>query len=99
MIQGSQGAEIKNIGDQYFGTHWQGSTTDVNQVVEDGIISHPSFLQPRIHTDEVVQSAGYFSLRNINIGYTLPASQLTRLGLGSVRIYASGQNLIKKMNR
>jgi len=94
MIQGSQGAEIKNIGDQYFGTHWQGSTTDVNQVVEDGIISHPSFLQPRIHTDEVVQSAGYFSLRNINIGYTLPASQLTRLGLGSVRIYASGQNLI-----
>ena len=94
MIQGSQGAEIKNIGDQYFGTHWQGSTSDVNAVVEAGIISHPSFLQPRIHTDEVVQSAGYFSLRNINIGYTLSPSQLTRLGLGSVRIYASGQNLI-----
>jgi len=94
MIQGSLGAEIKNIGDQYFGTHWQGSTSDVNQVVEDGIISHPSFLQPRIHTDEVVQSAGYFSLRNINIGYTLSPRQLERLGIGSVRFYASGQNLI-----
>ena len=52
MIQGSQGAEIKNIGDQYFGTHWQGATSDVNAVVEAGIISHPSFLQPRIHTNE-----------------------------------------------
>ncbi len=94
MLQGSLGAEIKNVGDQYFGTHWQGSTTDVNQVVEDGIISHPSFLQPRIHTDEIVQNASYFSLRNINIGYTLTPSQLERLGIGSVRIYASGQNLI-----
>ncbi len=94
MLQGSLGAEIKNVGDQYFGTHWQGSTSDVNQVVEDGIISHPSFLQPRIHTDEIVQNASYFSLRNINIGYTLSPSQLDRLGIGSVRIYASGQNLI-----
>ena len=44
MIQGSQGAEVKNIGDQYFGTHWQGSTSDVQAVVDAGIISHPSFL-------------------------------------------------------
>ncbi len=96
MIQGSQGAEVKNIGDQYFGTHWQGSTTDVQAVVNDGIISHPSFLQPRVLTNDVVQSAGYFSLRNINIGYNFSNSQLARLGLENVRLYASGQNLIYK---
>ena len=96
MIQGSQGAEVKNIGDQYFGTHWQGSTSDVQAVVEAGIISHPSFLQQRIHTDEVVQSAGYFSLRNVNIGYTLSPRQLEQLGIGNVRIYASAQNLFYK---
>lgn len=96
MIQGSQGAEVKNIGDQYFGTHWQGSTTDYEAVVDAGIIPHTSFLQARVLTNDVVQSAGYFSLRNINIGYNFSGDQLSRFGLGQVRIYASGQNLIYK---
>ena len=65
MIQGSQGAEVKNIGDQYFFTHWTGGTSDEQAVVNAGIISDASFLQPRIHTNDVVQSAGYFSLRNV----------------------------------
>ena len=96
MIQGSQGAQVKNIGDQYFFTQWNGSTSDVQAVVEAGVISHPSFLQQRIHTNDVVQSAGYLSLRNVNIGYNFKASQLAKTGLGSVRLYASGQNLIYK---
>ena len=94
MIQASLGAEVKNVGDQYFGTHWQGSTTDVQQVIEDGLISHPSFLQERVHTNDIVQSASYFSLRNINIGYNLPVAKISSIGLNNVRIYVSGQNLI-----
>ena len=94
MIQGSQGAEVKNIGDQYFGTHWQGPTSDEKAVVDAGIIPNATFLQPRIWTDEVVQSAGYFSLRNVNIGYNFSKDQLARFGLGGVRVYLSGQNLI-----
>ncbi len=96
MLQGSLGAEVKNIGDQYFGTHWQGRTSDEAQVVADGVISHASFLQPRIWTDEVVQSAGYFSLRNVNIGYNFTQDQLSRFGLTGLRVYVSGQNLIYK---
>ena len=76
MIQGSQGAEVKNIGDQYFGTHWQGSTSDEQSVVEAGIVPHPSFLQAKVLTDDVVQSAGYFSLRNVNIGYNFSSEKL-----------------------
>lgn len=94
MIQGSQGAEVRNVGDQYFFTHWQGSTTDVQQVVEDGIISDPSFLQQRVHTNDIVQSAGYFSLRNVNIGYNFTPTQLNKFGLSSLRLYVSGQNLL-----
>ena len=94
MIQGSQGAEVKNIGDQYFGTHWQGRTSDEQAVVDAGIVPNASFLQPRIWTNDVVQSAGYFSLRNINIGYNFSSDQLSRFGLGGVRVYASGQNLL-----
>ena len=94
MIQGSQGAEVKNIGDQYFETHWQGATSDVQAVVDAGIIPHETFLQERVLTNDVVQSAGYFSLRNINVGYNFSTEQLSRLGFENVRIYATGQNLI-----
>ena len=95
MIQGSQGAEVKNIGDQYFGTHWQGRSTDaqVAAIIDAGIISNATFLQPRIWTNDVVQSAGYFSLRNINIGYNFSKDQLSRFGLEGLRLYATGQNL------
>jgi TonB-linked SusC/RagA family outer membrane protein len=94
MIQGSQGAEVKNIGDQYFATHWQGATSDVQAVVDAGIIPNETFLQERVLTNDVVQSAGYFSLRNINFGYNFSNDQLARFGLQNVRIYASGQNLL-----
>jgi TonB-linked SusC/RagA family outer membrane protein len=94
MIQGSQGAEVKNIGDQYFFSQWNGATTDEQAVVTAGIIPDASFLQPRIHTNDVVMSAGYFSLRNVNIGYTLPESFVSKFGIASCRLYATGQNLI-----
>lgn len=94
MIQGSQGAEVKNIGDQYFYTHWTGRTSDEQAVVDAGVISDASFLQPRIHTNDVVMSAGYFSLRNVNIGYTFPEDLVSNLGVTSFRLYATGQNLI-----
>jgi TonB-linked SusC/RagA family outer membrane protein len=94
MIQGSQGAEVKNIGDQYFFTHWTGGTSDEQAVVDAGIIPNASFLKPRIHTNDVVQSAGYFSLRNVNIGYTVPKDAISKLGLSSMRLYATGQNLL-----
>jgi len=96
MIQGSQGAEVKNIGDQYFFNWFGQATVDPEQVVIDGFVPHISFIQEKVLTNEVVQSAGYFSLRNINIGYNLPNEQLSRIGLENLRIYASAQNLIYK---
>jgi len=94
MIQGSHGAEVKNIGDQYFATHWQGATTSPQEVVDAGIIPDVSFLQERVLTDDVVQSASYFSLRNINLGYTLPDNITERIGLSKLRVYATAQNLL-----
>lgn len=97
MIQGSQGAQVKNVGDQYFFTHWQGATSDIQQVIDDGIITDASFLQQRVHTNDIVQSAAYFSLRNVNIGYNFTNTQLGKLGvLSGLRLYVSGQNLIYK---
>jgi TonB-linked SusC/RagA family outer membrane protein len=94
MIQGSQGAEVRNVGDQYFFTHWTGATSDVQAVVNAGIIPDASFLQQRVHTNDIIMSAGYFSLRNVNLGYTFSEDLISKLGMTSLRVYGSGQNLL-----
>lgn len=41
-----------------------------------------------------IKDGDYLRLKNVVIGYTLPASLTERLKIGSLRIYASGQNLL-----
>ena len=38
-------------------------------------------------------SASYLSINNITLGYTLPKNLVKKIGLGSVRVYFSGDNL------
>jgi TonB-linked SusC/RagA family outer membrane protein len=40
-----------------------------------------------------LQNASYIRLKNLTLGYSLPASILTKVGLTSCRIYFTGQNL------
>jgi hypothetical protein len=44
-------------------------------------------------TDYVVEDASYFTLRDINLGYTIPEIKLKKLHFSSVRLFVSGQNL------
>jgi len=44
-------------------------------------------------SDFYVEDGSFFRCRSLQIGYTLPASLVNRLKLGSVRIYANAQNL------
>lgn len=48
-------------------------------------------------TDYPIESGSYASLRNLSVGYTLPASVAKRIGLSNLRAYFSGQNLIYLM--
>lgn len=40
-----------------------------------------------------LQNASYIRLKNIQLGYSLPASLLDKIGFSQVRIYVSGENL------
>lgn len=40
-----------------------------------------------------IESASFMKLRNLQIGYTLPAEWVRKLALEKVRVYVSGQNL------
>jgi len=64
------------------------------QAVADGLVSHVSFIQEKVLTSEVIASADYFSLRNINIGYNFDQDTISRIGLAGLRVYATAQNIL-----
>ncbi|WP_178989322.1 SusC/RagA family TonB-linked outer membrane protein [Winogradskyella schleiferi] len=96
MVQGSLGAQVNNIGDQYF-YNWFGNRTRSGgeaQAVADGLVPDESFIQEKVLTSEVIASADYFSLRNVTLGYNMPENLTSKIGVNGLRIYATGQNLL-----
>ena len=49
-------------------------------------------------SDKWVRDASYCRLKNVVLGYTLPNSWTKKLNIGSLRVYASGQNLFTISN-
>lgn len=41
-----------------------------------------------------LQDASYFRLKNLQVGYTIPSAISDRIGLGLLRVYFTGENLI-----
>ncbi|MGO4920526.1 SusC/RagA family TonB-linked outer membrane protein [Maribacter spongiicola] len=96
MVQGSLGGQVNNIGDQYF-YNWFGNRTRSGgeaQAVADGLVPHVSFIQEKVLTSEVIASADYFSLRNVNVGYNFSDEVTSKIGINGLRIYATAQNLL-----
>ena len=60
---------------------------DYPLINEDDIFSENS-------TDFYIEDGSYLRLRTLQIGYTLPADILGKIGLGNTRIYLQGQNLL-----
>ncbi len=44
-------------------------------------------------SDRFLTKASYLNIENINFGYTLPASVLTKLRIQGLRIYAAAENV------
>ena len=44
-------------------------------------------------SDRFLTSASYLNFQSFNVGYTLPRSLTSKFGVGTLRIYASGENL------
>ncbi|MDX6745373.1 TonB-dependent receptor [Polaribacter sp. PL03] len=88
MFQGSHGAEIRNMGDQYILNHFNSG--------QDFISTTPNqqFIKQKIFTDDIIQDASYVALRNVNIGYTFNSSVLEKIKMSKMRLYVSGQNLM-----
>lgn len=47
-----------------------------------------------VKSDKWVKDASYCRLKNVVLGYTLPQDIIKKMGIGSLRVYVSGQNLL-----
>jgi len=96
MFQGSHGAEVRNIGDQYVFRHFGGSSTVTNplDLVDAGIIANDTFIKEKIFTNSIVQNASYVALRTVSLGYSIPDKVISDFFITKARVYLSGQNLM-----
>jgi TonB-dependent starch-binding outer membrane protein SusC len=49
-------------------------------------------------SDRFLEDASYLRLKNLTLGYRLPSSVVNKVGLSSLRVYVSGQNLLTFTN-
>jgi len=91
MLQGSHGAEVRNISSQYINQEFS-SNQDYTSDFPDA-----DLVVQRIFTNDDVQDADYFAIRNVNLGYQIPNSLLDQVGIRDLRVYLGAQNLVYMM--
>jgi len=90
MFQGSHGAEIRNMGDQYLFNQFNSSQDFNPDTTPD-----QGFIKQKIFTNSIIQDASYIALRNVNIGYNFGSNLLKRTNVfRNARIYVAGTNLL-----
>lgn len=88
MFQGSHGAEVRNMADQYIFNQFNSRQDFISET------PNQEFIKQKIFTDDIIQDASYVALRNVKIGYTVSGKLMSKLQLSKARIYVSGQNLM-----
>jgi hypothetical protein len=101
MWQGSQGAKVFN-GDGYYTEmrYLQKDLVDGRWFSEGFAATTPREKLGRdwLLTDYLIRDASYVVLRDVLVGYTLPKTVSKKIGLGKLRVYFSGQNLLYFMS-
>ena len=98
-FQGAQGGQLVNGDPNYIEAKTKNRAYSTNRWLSpmspgDGKTPYATNGFNWLLTDYVVEDASYQSLREINVGYTLPKSLTKRAKLTGLRVYFSGQNLI-----
>ncbi|MCX6172777.1 MAG: TonB-dependent receptor [Flavobacterium sp.] len=96
--QGVQGGELINGDANYSETKSRNTNYNSNRWISpdnpgDGKTPYEEIGFNWMLTDYVVEDASYFALREVNLGYTLPVSLAKKIGLSSLRLYSSAQNV------
>ncbi|MBO8476007.1 MAG: hypothetical protein IAB88_03325, partial [Bacteroidetes bacterium] len=60
----------------------------------EGTIPNPRNSVNYYVSDRFLENGSYFRLKNMQIGYTIPADKIKKVGLQNCRIYLQGANLL-----
>ncbi len=98
MFQGVEGGQLVNGDPNYNETKRYNKNYNTNRWVSpmfpgDGKTPYSTVGFNWMLTDYVVEDASYYALREVVVGYTLPAKVAKNMHLSSLRLYFSGQNL------
>ena len=108
FFQGVQGNEIANPMYRF----WYASDGSKNNYHQDRLNrwtpENPSSNEPRMtvndpngngkFSDRYISDGSYIRLRNLTLGYTLPASLTSKAKISNLRIYVTGDNIWTKTN-
>lgn len=107
FFQGTQGNKAVNAASRYLqaGSNSAGSWTNFSTDRLDAwSATNPNGSQPRMTVDDAnnnmrfsdryVEDASYFRLKNVQIGYTLPASLTSKFKVKTLRLYLSADNIL-----
>ena len=101
LFEGTHGGEIYN-GDGYYteSRKYNKEFTEDRWINAEYPGTKPFERNGRnwMFTDYLIEDGSFWTLRNVNVGYTLPKDLCRKLGISTARIFASGQNLIYVMN-
>jgi len=82
-----------NFGAQRYASTWDHWNNPWSVENRDGEWPRLGASNSRNESSFWLDDLSYLRLKNVQIGYTLPKNLLTRIGIESVRIYGSGENL------
>jgi len=110
FIQASLGAKIFNAENQYYEGNTLGAMR--RSLVEkqwwseeepgDGKTPAAALSQLfgyNTNTSFYIEDASYMAIRNLNLGYTLPSTLVSKVGMSNLRIYTSVNNLLVVRNK
>ncbi len=84
------GIGVENVSEDFYLNRW--TTTNPSNTYARAVRSDNNG-NTRV-SDYYVEDGSYVRLRNLQIGYTLPADLVRKLTLSRIRFYVSGQNLL-----
>jgi hypothetical protein len=88
--RGGVGSENVNV--VYYENHWTPTNPSNRYARAVGTPGDNSSIN-NVPSSVWIENGSFIKLKNLSIGYTLPASLLNRFSISRIRIYASSQNL------
>jgi len=102
FMQGSYGNDVLNLVDRALTAGNRTFTNQSPSVLDFWSIDNPNAGSPRLArndtpniniSDRYVEDGSYLRIQNITLGYNLPSSVTKSIGISSLKMYVSAQNL------